>query len=551
MTIIDDQSILSVNVLKTIFDSFPNPAYIWRKKRDTFLLVDFNLAAKSKDHFGINSLFNKSPSEFFKKNPFIFQKLNDCLKTKNADIKEMTIQSSSSNELRYLNLNFFFVPNDLVLFYITDITSLKMVERDLKNSEQKYKHLFEQTPFPILLFDQKAKIIDCNIATQKIFGYKKEELIHKNYLKFSEHLSEYIPVLQDRLNRSIGGLKVEPLQLKLHKKDGTTIWIISILSKVNVKGITLFQAILLDITELKEANQLIQRKLKIEKLISSISSRFISNLDIDNSIDSSLTEMGKLIGAKRAYLLLNNEDRTVNFYSQVSCSDKMNFDKIELVNLKIDDFPYLLNEYEKNGFVYIRNVLELPDIEANTKIQLHKLHIESLLLFPIKIKKKLLGFIGFDNLEDSRLWRTDDFTLLKTSSEIIGNALERKWDEETLKNTNQLLTAILCSLTESIILIDSKFNIIWVNNETENLFSSQFLNKKCFEFLLNSDKPCKSCIAKKTFSDGRIHENEYEFKDQRNRTIKCWCTTNVASLDKNEAIELIIIILRKTHNINK
>jgi PAS domain-containing protein len=306
----------------------------------------------------------------------------------------------------------------------------------------------------------------------------------------------------------------------------------------------LFQAILLDITELKEANQLINQKLEIEKLISSISSRFITNINIDDAIEKSLIDMGRLIGAKRAYLLLNSEDRTVEFYSQVSCSDKKSKNKIDLVNLKIDDFPYLLKEYEKSGFIYLKNVADLPEKESYTKNQLEKLQIQSLLLFPIKIQKNHLGFIGFDDLEESTHWRTDDFTLLKTSSEIIGNALERKWGEETLKSTNQLLTAILCSLTECIILIDKDYNIIWVNNETQNLLNSQFTGKKCYEFLMHSKKPCKHCIARKTFSDGKIHENEYIITVKAHKTVKYWATTNVASKDKYDNVELLIIILR-------
>ncbi|MEJ2295693.1 MAG: PAS domain S-box protein, partial [Candidatus Lokiarchaeota archaeon] len=411
-------------------------------------------------------------------------------------------------------------------------------------SRGKYKHLFEQAPFPIVLCDEKANILDCNYATEKIFGYRKEELIHKNYLRLPLYPSEYIPTLKERLQQSCSGIAVEPLHLKLYKEDKSVIWITSILSRVKIKGTTLFQAILLDITELREASELIQHKLEIEKVISSISSRFISNIDIDEAIDRSLIEMGSLIGAKRAFLLLNNEDRTVEFYSQVPCSNTLKPDKFDFVNLNIDDFPYILREYEKSGYVYIKNVSELPQKETDTKTHLQKMQIESLLLFPIKINEKLLGFIGFDDLNDSILWSTEDFTLLKTSSEIIGNALERKWGEETLKSTNQLLTAILCSLTECVILIDREYNIIWVNKETENLFNPQFVGKKCFEFLLNSHKPCKHCTASKTFTDGNIHESEYNFKAQNNSNVRCWCTTNVASNDKNGRSELVIIILR-------
>ena len=542
MTTTSERSILSHSILKTIFDSFPNPAYIWQKVGESFILVDYNSAAKNDDRIKVTHLANESSSEFFEKKPLILQKLNECVTNKQAKIKEVKVKSSSSE--KFYAVNFFFIPNDLVVLYLNDITSQKIIEKDLKSSRGKYKHLFEQAPFPIVLCDDKANIIDCNYATEKIFGYKKDELIHKNYLHLPLYPSEYIPTLRKHLQKSYSGIGVEPLHLKLYKEDKTVMWITLILSKVKIKGTTLFQAILLDITELKEASQLIQHKLEIEKVISSISSRFISNNDIDDAIDRSLVEMGTLIGAKRAFLLLNNEDRTVEFYSQVSCSNTMKSDKFDFVNLNIDDFPYILREYEKNGYVYIKNVSELPQKETDTKIHLQKMQIESLLLFPIKINENLLGFIGFDDLKDSTLWSAEDFMLLKTSSEIIGNALERKWGEETLKSTNQLLTAILCSLTECIILIDREYNIIWVNNETENLFNPQFVGKKCFEFLLNSHKPCKHCIARKTFADGKIHESEYNFKAQNNSNVKCWSTTNVASNDKNGRSELVIIILR-------
>ena len=39
---------------------------------------------------------------------------------------------------------------------------------------------------------------------------------------------------------------------------------------------------------------------------------------------------------------------------------------------------------------------------------------------------KLTGFIGFDNINEVGQWDDNDIALLRLSSEIIGNALERK-----------------------------------------------------------------------------------------------------------------------------
>ncbi|GAH86339.1 unnamed protein product, partial [marine sediment metagenome] len=58
--------------------------------------------------------------------------------------------------------------------------------KELRESERKYRHLYENSPFSIALLNTKGKIIDVNSKTSKLFGYKKEDLIGKNYLKLSK-----------------------------------------------------------------------------------------------------------------------------------------------------------------------------------------------------------------------------------------------------------------------------------------------------------------------------------------------------------------------------
>ncbi len=73
------------------------------------------------------------------------------------------------------------------------------------------------------------------------------------------------------------------------------------------------------------------------------------------------------------------------------------------------------------------------------------MNIKSLLAFPITINKESYGYIGFDNINNISEWEENDFDIFKTTSEIIGNALERKWAEETLKGSHQLLAGVVAS----------------------------------------------------------------------------------------------------------
>jgi PAS domain S-box-containing protein len=59
-----------------------------------------------------------------------------------------------------------------------DITKSKENESKLKLTQNKFKVLFEGTPYPYFITDLKGNILECNRATDTLFGYKKNELIN-------------------------------------------------------------------------------------------------------------------------------------------------------------------------------------------------------------------------------------------------------------------------------------------------------------------------------------------------------------------------------------
>jgi PAS domain S-box-containing protein len=218
-----------------------------------------------------------------------------------------------------------------------------------------------------------------------------------------------------------------------------------------------------------------------------------------------------------------------------------------MIDLTTIDYKKILwgsKQSREKKFLYIKDVSELPEEARATKRELEKLKINSLLVFPIKIKNELYGFIGFDNIERISKWEEEDFYLLQTTSEIISNALERKWSEETLKGSHQLLAGIISSLTDTIFLVDNHLNIIWVNNVAKQTFGMQLTGKKCYSVLMHRGKPCKECMVLKTFLDGKIHEKEKEYLDIIGNKMVCWTTSSAAGLNLEGETELSIVIVR-------
>jgi len=532
--------------IKIFFDGIPIPSYVWQEKNNDFILIDYNKAAEKVTKGKVKDLLHKKASEIHEDRLDIIEALNQCFQEKKSVYKRFEYTMKTTGEEFNISIKMHFLPPDLIIVHIKDRTQWKLAEKKLLDSEEKYRQLFEYSPEPIVLLKLNGTIIDVNLVTEVLSGYTKDDLINKNYLNLSVHPSNLIPLLKSRLSRLLEGKPIKPIEFEIHKKDGSKAWISSQISLINFGEEQLIQAFLIDITERKNFEQKIKRKLENEKFVSTISSRLIGNIDIDMAISESLLDMGILIGATRAYILLFNEKDTLEFYIQEWCAEGIDPQMINLTTIDYKNLAWSSKQSREKNFIFIKDVSELPEEASATKRELEKLKINSLLVFTIKIKNELYGFIGFDNIERVSKWEEEDFYLLQITSEIISNALERKWSEETLKGSHQLLAGIISSLTDTIYLVDNHFNINWVNNVAKQTFGMQLTGKKCYNVLMRRVKPCKECMALKTFLDGKIHEKEKEYVDIIGNKIVCWTTSSTAGLNLEGETELAIVIIRDT-----
>ncbi|MFX1405721.1 MAG: PAS domain S-box protein [Promethearchaeota archaeon] len=548
MANIVDGLINTKDKIRDLFDSIPNPSYIFRRIDNDFELVDFNKAAVKATEGKIQNLLHIRVSAFTEGKPEFIEALGKTLKEEPINLKEIRYKMKSTGENLTFSIRTMFIKPDLLIIHTEDTTNQKLAEENLKKSEQKYRQLFEQSPYSIGLLKLDGTILNFNQTTEKLFGYKDKELIGKNYLELTVYPLKYRMILKERFNSLLKGEELSPIEFQIYKKDGTKVWIRSRMSIIEFGNETLIQAFISDITAQKLVEKVVRKKLEIERLISTISSRFVGNINIDDAINFSLKEMGKLISANRAYILLHNEDKTLEFFTQEWCIEGIKPQYIDPMIINVDNYPWCLKQYKDKGFIFIENVSNLKEDAKNTKKLLDDLKINSLLVFPLNIKKERSGFIGFDNFNKIIRWSKEDFFLFKTCSEIIGNALERKWSEETLRGSEQLIAGIISSLTESICLIDTRFQIIWVNNTAKSLFGADIENKKCYSVFYNRYKPCKFCIAEKTFNDGKIHESETEFNGKDNKKYKCWCTSSPAASNIEGQTELAVLIFHEIAN---
>ena len=96
-----------------------------------------------------------------------------------------------------------------------------LIEKALRESEERYKQLYENVPVGVYRTNYEGKILSANPAAIKIWGYDSEEdLLARNITEVYEE-----PEKRRRfLERLIKNEKVEEYEVKFKRKDGSTFW---------------------------------------------------------------------------------------------------------------------------------------------------------------------------------------------------------------------------------------------------------------------------------------------------------------------------------------
>lgn len=212
-----------------------------------------------------------------------------------------------------------------------------------------------------------------------------------------------------------------------------------------------------DTSKIKTKEETIKHKSNLQNLISRISSRFVDITDFEDSINKTLAEIGKLSGASRSYIFVIKYNKNIAYNTHEWCDEGVEPQIENLQNIPLDDIKWFLKKIKKEKGVNIEDLSELPPEAVKIKIILQKQDIKSLLNYPLYIRDELIGFIGFDNTEDMGRWDQEDFDSLKITSEIIGNAIERKQNKKILKELNLELEKKVIKRTRELKKSEEKF----------------------------------------------------------------------------------------------
>jgi PAS domain S-box-containing protein len=103
-----------------------------------------------------------------------------------------------------------------------DITERKIAEKELRESEEKFKNLAEQSPNMIFI-NKGGKVVYANKKAAETMGYKKEEFYSPDFNFMSLIVPESKELIKSSFNSHMNGKDVPSVEYKLVTKEGRII----------------------------------------------------------------------------------------------------------------------------------------------------------------------------------------------------------------------------------------------------------------------------------------------------------------------------------------
>ncbi|RLD63712.1 MAG: hypothetical protein DRJ01_03070 [Bacteroidetes bacterium] len=310
----------------------------------------------------------------------------------------------------------------------------------LKESEEKFRVLAQTSPMAIMVY-QKDKWVYANKAAEKICEYSLSELKNMHFWEF------VTPEFQDIIkNRGQAREKGQQLgtnyEFKIITKSGRIKWVYLNGSSIKINNVFSGFITVLDITERKRAEQ-------VQTVIHNISNAVITTDNVNEFITIVKDELNEIIDTSNFYVALKNKNSdTLSLLYHNDEKDKTTSLPAgkTLSSYVIKTKKALLASQEVKNKLVESGEVEL--LGSSSKIWLG---------IPLIVKEKVIGIMAVQSYTDEKAFDNKDMAILQIISHQISISLERKKNEQNLKEalekaleSDRLKTAFLANMSHEI-----------------------------------------------------------------------------------------------------
>jgi PAS domain S-box-containing protein len=265
-----------------------------------------------------------------------------------------------------------------------DITERKRMEDALKESEKRYRTLFESTREAVLSTDADGSVLFANPAALTMLGYAFEEFVGKPAIELYQNPMQRKEIFKELMEKGY----VDNFELTLKKKDSTYVYVLgsATVRKDSEDRVLRIESILRNITERKKAEKALREsEERYRELTESISDVFFAmdkNLKYTYWNKASERLMGipakEAIGKSLYDLFPNVKGTEVEQFYLGTIGVQRPQNLVSSYNTGGKSFVFEISAYPTNNglSIFVKDITERREMEE--KLRQYSEHLEDL-----------------------------------------------------------------------------------------------------------------------------------------------------------------------------
>ncbi len=235
------------------FNNMPIPTYTWQKVESDFILTEYNDAAKKETKGIVDKDIGKKLSEIYQHRKDIIQDIETCFENKEVILKEMNYKTQDGDE-KILEVTYVPIPQNNVIVHTNNITTRKLIEKALKNSEEKYRRLTENSPDITYIYSMNHGAVYWSSRVKEILGFDPNNLKIET-LKWDEAIHRDDKAKIEEFFKNIEPGKTYELEYRIYDTKHQMHWFKDrIFNVYQSNGDILLEGLISDVTDLKNSH---------------------------------------------------------------------------------------------------------------------------------------------------------------------------------------------------------------------------------------------------------------------------------------------------------